>query len=136
MPLTVEDLEVSDAEGRCHLVLDDLHAGIVPDDLVAILKLADTTDVQTHGGVELQGVTTRSRFGGAVGIPTDLLSELVDEDTGGIGLADSPRDLTQGLRHEAGLQTYLRLTHIALDLLLRHQGSTESMMTRSTHQSG
>ena len=103
-------------------VLDDLHAGIVPDDLVAILKLADTTDVQTHGGVELQGVTTRSRFGGAVGIPTDLLSELVDEDTGGIGLADSPRDLTQGLRHEAGLQTYLRLTHIALDLLLRHQG--------------
>ena len=54
--LTEHDVELRLAEGRRHLVLDHFDADLVADDLVAILDGGDPADIQSDGGVELQGV--------------------------------------------------------------------------------
>src|SRR5205085_191790 len=43
----VHDIELDLLEGRSDLVLDDLHPGRVADDLVAVLDLAGSADVET-----------------------------------------------------------------------------------------
>src|SRR5512143_3499261 len=50
----IEDVEGSLAERRRHLVLDDLDLRLGSDDLVALLDRAHATNIQTHGGIELQ----------------------------------------------------------------------------------
>src|SRR5207342_835685 len=61
--LAVHDLELCLAKWRCDLVLDHLDARLVADDLFARLDRADAADVEPHGGVELQRVAARGRFG-------------------------------------------------------------------------
>ena len=46
----------------------------------------------------------------------DLLPQLVDEDGDGAGLRQRPRQLAQGLGHEAGLEADVGVAHLALDL--------------------
>src|SRR5438309_1027842 len=58
-PLTVHDIEIDDFEGRRHLVLDDLHACLIADDLVPLLDRANTPDVETNRGVEFECVAAR-----------------------------------------------------------------------------
>src|SRR5260370_1027312 len=48
--LAVHDVELDLLEWRCDLVLDDLHARLVADDIVALLDLADAADVEANGG--------------------------------------------------------------------------------------
>ena len=52
---------------------------------------------------------------------TNLFTQLVDKDTGSIGLADSSSQFSQCLRHQTCLQTYLVVTHVAFDFRLRSQ---------------
>ena len=52
---------------------------------------------------------------------TNLFTQLVDEDTGGVGLADGRCQLSQCLRHQACLQAYLVVTHVTFDFGLRSQ---------------
>ncbi len=119
--LAVEDVELGLLEGRRDLVLDDLDAGTVADRVRAVLEGLDTADVEAHGGVELQ----RAATGGGLRRAehhTDLLAELVDEDRGGLGLVERTGDLTERLAHQAGLETHVRVAHLALDLGARHEG--------------
>src|SRR5690349_14330052 len=88
--LPVHDLEFGFAERRGNLVLDHFDAGLVADDLFAILDGADATDVETHRGIELQRVTTGGGFGVAEH-HADLHADLVDEDDDGVGTLDVAR---------------------------------------------
>src|SRR5690606_10670379 len=82
----IQDLGDDLLERRRQLVLDDLDLGLVADDLVALLDRADTTDVQTDRGVELQGVAAGGHFRAlARHHHADLVTQLVDEHHQGVG---------------------------------------------------
>ena len=106
---------------RGHLVLDDLDAGTVAGGILPVLELGDLAHVDAYGGVELQGVTAGSGLGVAEH-HADLLAQLVDEDTAGVGLRNVGGELSQGLAHQPGLQSHLLVSHLTLDLRLGCQG--------------
>src|SRR5687768_10427219 len=58
----IEDVEQRLAKRRGDLVLDDLDAGLVADDLLALLDRADAADVHSHRRVELERIATGGRF--------------------------------------------------------------------------
>src|SRR5215831_3822449 len=76
---TVEDVELHLPERRRHLVLHDLDARAVADDLLAVLEGPDPPDVETHACVELERVSPGGGLGVAEHDP-DLHADLVDED--------------------------------------------------------
>src|SRR6516225_4629409 len=55
--LAIHDIEIYNLEGRCHLVLDDLDAGLIAGNLIAFLDRADTADIEANGGIEFERVT-------------------------------------------------------------------------------
>src|SRR5688572_5338440 len=116
----VKDLELGFAERRRYLVLDDLDAGLVADDFLAVLQRADAADVQPHGSVELERVAAGGGFRVAEH-HADLHADLVDEDDDGVRALDVAGELAQRLRHEARMQADVHVAHLALDLRLRRQ---------------
>src|SRR5690606_13374273 len=102
------------------LVLDDLHAGAVADRLGALLEGLDPPDVHPDRRVELQRLAARGGLRGAEE-DTDLLAQLVDEDRRGARRAQRTGDLAERLRHEARLEADVAVTHLPLDLGLRHE---------------
>ncbi len=119
--LAVEDVELGLLEGRRDLVLDHLAAGAVADRFRAVLEGLDAADVDAHGGVELQRAATGRGLRRAEH-HADLLAELVDEDRGGLRLVERTGDLAERLAHQSGLETHVRVAHLALDLGARHEG--------------
>ena len=88
--------------------------------LTSLLQRLDTTHIQSDRGIELQGTTT----GCCLWITehhADLLTELVDEDDDTVRLTDNCGQLTQCLRHQTRLKTYMRITHVTFDLRLRNK---------------
>src|ERR1700749_1607360 len=85
--LAIHDIEIDDFERRRHLVLDDLDARLVADDLVPLFDRADAPDIETDRGIKLKCVAAR----GGLGIAkhdTDLVADLVDEDDHCAGAGD------------------------------------------------
>src|SRR5690606_19880554 len=117
----IEDVEFGRLEGWRNLVLDDLDAGFVADDLVALLDRADPADVEAHRRVELERIAAGGGFGVAEH-DADLHADLVDEDDGGVGAVDVAGELAQGLRHQAGLEAREGVAHLAFDLGLGREG--------------
>src|SRR5256712_1701792 len=116
----VHDVELGFAEGRRDLVLHDLDAGAPADHRVAVLDARSSAVVLPHRRVELHRAAAGRRFG----IPehdADLLAQLFDEDEARLRLRDRAGELAERLRHEARLQTHLRVAHLAFDFRLRHQ---------------
>src|SRR3989442_12273167 len=77
--------------------------------------MAPTRRMSRRRRVELERVAA----GGGLGIPEqdpDLHADLVDEHDDRPRLGDRRGELAQRLRHEPGLETHLRLAHVALDL--------------------
>ena len=70
-------------EGRGDLVLDNLDARAIADDLTLLFDLLGAADVHAHGSEELES-TAAGRGLGVAEHDTDLLAELVDEDAGGL----------------------------------------------------
>ena len=89
--------------------------------LLAFLYGSGLADVQTHTGIELQGITTGGGFWIAEH-DTNLLTQLVDEDAGGIGLGYGGSELAKRLAHESSLQANLVVAHIAFDFCLGSKG--------------
>src|SRR5690606_27957269 len=116
----IHDVELGLLEWRSDLVLDDLDAGFVADDLVALLDGTDAADVQAYGGIELERIAARRGFGVAEH-DADLHADLVDEDDHAVGALDRRRQLAQRLAHEAGLQAGQRIAHVAFDFGLGHE---------------
>src|SRR4051794_10425997 len=115
-----QEVELGLLERRGHLVLDDLDAHPAADRLGALLEGLDAADVEPDRRVELQRPATGGDLGGAVD-DADLLAQLVDEDRGGAGVVQRTGDLAQRLAHQAGLQTDVAVTHLALNLGARHE---------------
>src|SRR5690606_5766053 len=92
--LAVHDVELDLLEGRSELVLDDLDAGLVADDLVAVLDRTDAADVETHRGVELERVAAGGRLWRAEH-HADLHADLVDEDDHAVRARDRRGQLAQ-----------------------------------------
>ncbi len=94
--LAIHDVEFDLLERRRDLVLDDLHARGVADDIVAVLDLAGAADVETHRGVEFQRIAAGGGFRVAVH-HADLHAQLVDEDDHAARAADRTGELAQRL---------------------------------------
>ena len=116
----IEDVELGALERRRDLVLDDLDASLVADDLVALLDGTGAADVQTHGGIELERVAAGSGLGIAEH-DADLHPDLVDENDQRVGALDGAGELAQRLAHQPGLQAGQRIAHVALDLGARRE---------------
>ena len=112
--LAEHDVEFGALERGCHLVLDDLDLRAGAELLLAVLDDRHASDVDADRGVEFQGVTARCGLGVSV-YDSDLVAQLVDEDADGLGLGDARCEFAQGLGHEPGLQSHLRVAHFALD---------------------
>src|SRR5690606_9433835 len=67
--LPVHDIEFDLLERRRDLVLDHLHARRVADDLVAVLDLAGTANVEANRGIEFERIAARRRLGIAIHHP-------------------------------------------------------------------
>ena len=105
---------------RCDLVLDDLDTHTVADDLAALFERLDTAYIHTDGRVKLQCTATGCNLRIAEH-DTDFFTQLVDKDHGTAGFADDTGQFTKCLRHQSCMQTYVRISHIALDLCFWHQ---------------
>src|SRR5690606_39328010 len=77
--LAIQDFELGLLERRRHLVLYDLHASLVADDLVALLNGANAAVVEPDGCVELQSVAAVGRLRAAAH-DTDLHADLTHEE--------------------------------------------------------
>src|SRR5690606_34117829 len=98
--LAVQDLGDDLLERGRHLVLDHLDAGLVADDLVALLDRTDAADVQSHRGVELERVAAGGGFRAlARHHHADLHAQLVDEDHHAVAALDVAGQLAQRLAH-------------------------------------
>src|SRR5438067_2934332 len=118
--LAIKDVELDLAEWRRHLVLHHLHPRAIADHRLAVLDGADPADVEPLRGVELERVAA----GGGLRVAehhADLHADLVDEDDGGVGLADGGGELAQGLRHQPRLQAHVLVAHLAFQLGARDQ---------------
>src|SRR5215831_19054006 len=119
-PCPEQDVELCAPEWRRQLVLDHLYPGAAADGLGAVLERLDPAHVEPDRGVELQRPPAAGRFRRAEH-HADLLPQLVDEDRGGLRLADRAGELAQGLGHEPGLEADMAVPHLALDLGPGHQ---------------
>src|SRR3546814_21023802 len=75
----MHDVEFDLLEGRGHLVLDDLHARGVADDIVPVLDLAGAANVETDGSIKFQCITACRGLRITIH-HTDLHAHLIDED--------------------------------------------------------
>lgn len=119
--LAKSDFKFSLAEGRRHLVLDYANTHLIAYRRIAVLERRDATDVKAYGRIELECIAAGSRLGIAEH-DADFLAQLVDEDAGGVRLADIRRELAERLAHETCLKTDAVVTHIAFDFSLRREG--------------
>ena len=93
---------------------------MVADHFAALLQGFRTAYIHTHGRIELQ----RAAAGRGLGVAehhADLLTQLVNEDHDTVRTGNDCGELTQGLGHQTGLQTDMCISHVTVDLCLRHQ---------------
>ena len=118
--LTVHHVKLRLLERRRHLVLDNFDARAVSNRFVPFLEGLDPPYIKAHGGIELQGLSTRGGFW-ITEEDTDLFAQLIDEDCRGARCGQCAGDLTQRLAHQPSLQPDVRIAHLAFDLRLGHQ---------------
>ena len=61
--LTKDDIKLDLAEWRGYFILHHLYTGAVAASHITVLDLRDTTDIEAHGCIELEGVAAGSCFG-------------------------------------------------------------------------
>ena len=112
--LTVKDLEFGLLKRRCYFVFNHLNPGFITNNFIAILDRTYTTDIQSHRGVKLQGITTGGGFRVAKHY-TNFHTNLVNKDNQAVGGFNITCQLAQRLGHQSSLQTYMMITHLALN---------------------
>ena len=85
--LTVHDLELDLFERRRDLIFHHFHARLAAYHFVTFFHRADAAYIQTHRGVELQGVAASGGFWAAEH-HTDLHADLVNKDNQAVGVFD------------------------------------------------
>src|ERR1700722_12846754 len=94
--LAIENIELSLAEGRGDLVLDDLDLGARANDRIAFLDGRNAADIDADRGIELE----RAATGGGFRIAehdADLFADLVDENQTGARFRDRAGQFAQRL---------------------------------------
>src|SRR5690606_4707172 len=94
--LTVHNLEFGLFKRRRHFVFNHFDAGFVTHHFITLLHRAGTTDIQTHRGVEFQGVTTGGGFRAAEH-HADFHADLVNKDHQTVGVFHVTGQFTQRL---------------------------------------
>ena len=114
------DVKLGLLKGRGRFVFDDFDADPTPDDLLAFFDGLDSSNVQTHRGIEFQCVPTRGGLRIAEHHP-DFHANLVNENHRRQGLGNRSGQFAESLRHKARLQPHVRIAHFALDFSTGHQ---------------
>src|SRR3546814_17211399 len=100
----MHDVEFDLLEGRGHLVLDDLHARGVADDIVSVLDLAGAANVETDGSIKFQCITACRGLRITIH-HTDLHAHLIDEDDCAARTDVRTGKIAEPRIHETGLRT-------------------------------
>src|SRR5690606_6169513 len=85
-----------------------------------VFDLRGTTDIQPHGGVEFQGVSTRSSFRISEHY-ANFLAQLVNKDNRTFRFADGSCKFSKRLAHQTGVKTHFAITHFALSFTFWRQ---------------
>ena len=118
----VHDVEFYLLERRRYFVFHHLHAGRIADDILAVLDLSGTTDVETDRCVKLERVAAAGGFGRTIH-NADFHADLVDKDHHTVRPADRTGNLAQSLRHQTCLKTNMRIAHFTFDFGAWHKRS-------------
>ena len=118
--LAEHDIKFRLLKRRRDLILNHLHPRSVTDHFSALLQGLDPSDIQTNGRIELQSASAGGRLRVAEHHP-HLLTQLVDKDHRTVGFADDRRQLPQRLRHQTRLQAHMAVSHVTVNLRLRHK---------------
>ena len=118
--LSEHDIKVRLFERRGHFILHNLDAGVISDNFPALFQRLHSSDIKPDRRIELECSAAGCRFRIAKH-DTDFFTELVDEDHGAVCFADGRRQFAARLRHHAGLQPHVGISHIAVDLRLGNQ---------------
>lgn len=120
--LTIHDVEFGLGEGWSDLVLYDLDASTVADDLaVALFDLADAADVHTDRREELKCATAGLCFGAAEH-DADLFADLISKEDDTLCLGDGSGEAAHGLTHHTCLEANGGVSHLAVELVLGDEG--------------
>ena len=102
------------------LVFHHFHAGACSELFFAIFDDRYTTDVDTYTRIEFQCIAACRRLRISVN-DADFIAQLVDKDADSFCFRDARCEFAQRLRHQAGLQTHLRIPHFTFDFGFRGQ---------------
>ena len=97
-----------------------MRAGARADHAVAFLDGLNAADIDADRRVKLQRAAARGGFRIAEH-HADFLADLVDENQAGLRFGDDGGELAQRLRHQARLQTHLRIAHVAFEFGARDE---------------
>src|SRR5699024_9491460 len=118
----VHNVRLSDLKRRRNLILNDLDARTVTYRSFTVLSYLNAANVAAYRSIELQCLTSSGGFGRAKR-NADLFAQLVNKDGGGTRVIQRTGHLTQSLRHQASLETHVRVTHLTFDFCFRRQCS-------------
>ena len=118
--LAIQYFKFSHLERWRHLVFHNLDTCLVADHFITLLDRTNAANVEANRRIELECIATRCRFGTAKH-HADLHANLVYENNHRVRALDITRQLAKRLRHQAGLQTHMRVAHLTLDLRFRRQ---------------
>ena len=93
---------------------------MVTNHLSALLQSLSSADIHTDRWIELQCPSTRCCLR-ITEHNANLLTQLVDKDYNTVWFTDNRCQLSECLWHQSCLQTYMCITHITLNLLLRNK---------------
>ena len=88
----VHHIEFSNTKWRCDFILNDFRTDALPDNLVTILELTNSSDIDPARAIELQRATA------------NFLSDLIDEDYSRLAFGNGTGQFSHGLTHEPSLQ--------------------------------
>ncbi len=115
-PAIVHDIEFRLGKWRGDLVLHNLGPHMTTSYRTgAILDHTDPAHINPHTGIELQSSATRCCLGAAEH-NTNLLANLIGEQTSRLCLVNRCRQLPHRLAHEPGLGTHSGITHLPFQL--------------------
>ena len=119
--LAVHDIELSFTKWWSQLVFHDLAASSVTQNTIRSFDGTNPSNVNALRSVKFQGITARCGFWIAKH-DTDLQANLINEEHDGLGFVDATCQLTERLRHQACLKTYVRIPHVTFELGFWHEG--------------
>ena len=116
----VHDIKFSYPERRRDFIFNHLHFCPVANNMFAIFDRCNAPYIDANGGVKFQ----RPAAGGCFRVAkhnADFFANLVNKNHAGLGFTDNAGQFAHRLRHQARLQSHLRVAHFSFDFGFWHQ---------------